>query len=74
MIDKGSELCDICTQPDVLGAPLHGGVPRLCDLSQTTSASLEVTGGRIGGIFGPRIEGDRCFWRRVVNDVHDCLK
>jgi len=23
VIDKGSELCDICTQSDVLGAPLH---------------------------------------------------
>ena len=44
------------------------------DVSQTPSASLDVTSGRIGGIFGPRIEGDRGFGRHVVNDVHDRLK
>jgi hypothetical protein len=30
MIDEGSELCDICTQPNVLGAPLHGRFTCLC--------------------------------------------
>jgi hypothetical protein len=30
VIDQGSELRDICTQSDVLGASAHDGLPSLC--------------------------------------------
>src|SRR5450631_3315707 len=53
---------------------LVGRIGRSSMGSAGPSGSLDVAGGRISGVFGPRIEGDRRFRRRVVDDVHNRLE
>jgi hypothetical protein len=42
VIDQSSELCDVCTQSDVLGAAPHGRFPNLCLPEFGTAAMMLV--------------------------------